>query len=40
MIYTLPNQMVKAPAVEAFARKLYRHWKGRQQLYDFRAKTC
>ena len=35
---SLPNQVVEAPTIEVFERRLDRHWSGQTQLYDFRAK--
>ena len=35
---SLPNQVVKAPTVESFERRLDRHWRGDPRLYDFKAK--
>ena len=35
---SLPDQVVKAPTVESFERRLDRHKRGHPQLYDFRAK--
>ena len=35
---SFPNQVAEATTVEAFDRRLDRHWRGYSQLYDFRAK--